>query len=642
MFGSNAVQAEIHPSWKANLGSSVQWQRVTTLGHVFVSCTDGLCSLDPTTGKVLWKNKRLKGLDQSRFKEIAQSPYFLVATAGGNPDTMLIDPKTDKKMFSSKQVGIDEIDTTIPLYRVGGILVAGKESGSRGTSAAMVDMVNGRTLWKMDGLDKIISVYEINKKEILLVSFFTIYRVQVPTGKVIWQAATSREAEQLNNWGAIGGLMKGLAENVAEGETFDIVFHMHPNKKVFYIGGQSEDNGRWSSGYYAYRVADGSRVWKNEVSFQGKLGKLIFKDRGFIAFPNDDGSSKINIYSYKDGKPGWGKKGRGIKITGGVQQVMDFKQAVLVISRKKDTSYVNLLDPNSGTLKWKKPIKTHGLIELAKKVPGGLLYVTDREINIIDINGGKTRLSKGVSTGRGLYQLASNAIYTWAPKEKAVYRLDLKSGRAGAVSKTKLKFKGGEKPVDFEIRADGYLVSSSQNMALFRKDGSLAYNSYFKAPTEPGLKRALLFAQGTRAALIGAVSAAGATAYTGAALATDENQVVERAIFTGAVYTYTQMAAAGTEVAVDSFKQAMARFKATQESRDFLFVLTWEKKTHYLAQVSKIDGKIKERIDLGRKKNVSYEVDDIASKIFYRVKPNEIACYKFAGPARMVTGKLSK
>ena len=79
-----------------------------------------------------------------------------------------------------------------------------------------------------------------------------------------------------------------------------------------------------------------------------------------------------------------------------------------------------------------------------------------------------------------------------------------------------------------------------------------------------------------------------------------------------------------------AFAAANARFKASTQTRDYMFMLIkTQKKNNGLAQIDKNEGKIKETINLGKDKKPSYDVDDVSGKVFYRATPKTIDCFKF-------------
>jgi hypothetical protein len=55
---------------------------------------------------------------------------------------------------------------------------------------------------------------------------------------------------------------------------------------------------------------------------------------------------------------------------------------------------LNVLDPATGLFKYEKPVKLKGDLVYSELVPKGLLFVTKREINILDVNTGTFSVAK--------------------------------------------------------------------------------------------------------------------------------------------------------------------------------------------------------------------------------------------------------
>lgn len=623
------------PAWKANLNGEINWQKVTSSGFLIVNSNKNLSAVNTEDGSILWENADFANIAEASFDEIPNSP-FVTITKGS--DISIIDPLNGKTLFNTKTAGYTSLSAKETLYKVGGFLVSGKKSGAKDNSATYIDLSTGKSLWTLDGIDKIVTINEISKSEIILVSLFTMYKIETATGNVVWKSATTPEVEQMNSMGKFGGLMKGLAQNMADKQGIDVYFRIHPDNSKFLIGSHtvSEDKSpsgavieKHSSSYHAYNVSDGKRLWGKEISFTGLIGEVIFTDKGVVILENNpNGSSKINLYNYSDAAGNWGKKQRGIKSKGGVLQAIKKGNSIFVVSGKKGDSYMNMLDIATGTFKWEKPVKTSGNITFMKDVPSGLLYIADNTINIIDLKDGAVKFDKGVTTNPGLYQFSGDILYTWSPKDNGIVSIDCAKGTKKQISNAKIKFGGKEAVTSLELINDGFLISSAQNIAFIKKDGSLGYHSFFEAPGESGLRKALLFAQAARAAMIATAASAHATTYGAVAVKSEDNSLGQTIGAVGAG-AYANLAQEGTEFALESMKKAFARFKATAQSRDFVFILKEADKGNHLAQVKKSDGQIKEFIDLGKEKKPSYQVDDVESKIYYKTSETEISCYQF-------------
>ena len=109
-----------------------------------------------------------------------------------------------------------------------------------------------------------------------------------------------------------------------------------------------------------------------------------------------------------------------------------------------------------------------------------------------------------------------------------------------------------------------------------------------------------------------------------------ETDTLGREITDGFSEGYTQLSEGYTGLAADYFRAARARFQASTDSRNFVFMMVrQENKRIGLAQVSKADGNIVGTIDLGRDKKPSYQVDDIGNVVFYQPDPRELLAFQF-------------
>lgn len=645
VFQSIAV---VTPKWTAELDKPIQWQKVTSLGYHIVYCSGILCGLDTETGNVKWTIENLNGLNLEGLEEIQNSPYIVATLAGNAPDIVIIDPVEGKKIFSSKKAGFISISQKLSLYKTGGILVTGKKTDNK-NAAAMIDMQTGKLLWELDKIDKLYKAYEIDNDDLLLVSLWSVYRIKVKTGSIVWKNANSKGAEKINNMGKIGSLLKKVTDKAASNVKMEVQFFLNPDKKSFILGIEQEGAStrttssgakitkstssgagpEYSNGYMAYSLADGSRLWDIENTYPGKIGKVVFNNTGVVILPNNGSSSLINCLKHEDGQPLWGKRGKGNKIKGGVIDAIAIEDGVMILTMKKDRTYLNILDKNNGVMKWEKEARIDGHLKIAQKVPAGLLVVTNEELNIFDVSSGAQKLDKNIAVEPGMYQVKNSKMYIWSNRENVLKGINLEKGTTKIFFSSKLKFEGKEKPTALELIPQGYLLKSSQNIALISIDGKLIYQSYFEAPKDPTILRALNMARAVTASLY-AANAAFATAALGSATAKTEEESLERAVGAGFTTVYSEIAKGYTSVAADSFKKANARYKATKQGKDFVFILTKEaRKNNQIVQVLKSTGEVKDAIDLGRERMPSYEVDDVTNTIFYKTSEKQIKCYKF-------------
>lgn len=624
--------AAVAPAWKASLDGEVLWHAVTSLGNVVVATKAALIGVDAESGSVVWKLGDLGGLSREGYQEIPQSP--LVKVTRGDGSLVIVEPFEGRIVFDSKKAGVKQITGEYMLYQAGALMLVTPEAAKH--KVVMVDMAGGSVLWDKGAMDKVVAVHELSADEFLLVTLFNIFRLKTHGGEEVWKTVTSKEVAQLQAMGgALAGLVKKMAENASAGANFEIRFYTAPSGEYFYIGSENEQKQQTSSGgtavsykntYQAFKLSDGSLVWPNAVECAGKFGQVAFTDKGMIVMTDNGSRSKIHLIDYRSGKTVWGKKGRGLTVKGGVKDFVWTKSGIVFMSGKYDDGYINILDPATGTLKFEDPVRTSGKIVRVEELPKGLLYVTEEEVNIVSLATGETLLEDEVETGPNLNAAKGKKLFVFSPDDDALFVIDRDAAVAKQFSREDVEFEGKESATGVEVRQKGVVVTSEQNIIMLKPDGSIAFQKYYPAPREPGLKRALLIAQGVRAAYIASVATVASTQFAVASKKADNEggKVMGAAVS----QAYGSLAQAGGAYAKKAFTQAAARFKATMQTRDFIMMLTEGDDGNLLAKVNKDTGEIAASINLGKDKAPKYEVDDVTGRVYYCPGGGELQCYQ--------------
>jgi len=637
VFLSTAIAgiAQVSSAWKKSFESEILWQQVTSLGNLIVCTRNNLLGLNTESGNVLWKNSQFGGIMPDQLQEVSNSPFVTVEK---NNSVILLEPFGGEVIFDSKKEGVGEIGSYFFLYRVNGILLSGKKAGSKDPIMLMVDMSTGDVLWNInEKFGRIIAATELSGSEILVVTLFNNYKIDVNSGNIAWKSATSAEASQVENMGAFGNLMKSMAEEMTKDMDININYYKHPVMDVFYLGSENENTSTMGSSttvtyentYNAYNISDGSLVWDQPIEMSGQMGQVAFDEGGLIILPNDGNRTKINMFDYNSKEGKWGKKGNGIAIKGGVYDYVDTDRGYLLVTTNGNNTFLNVLDAGPGTLTFDKPVKVDGYVVGTVSTPRGIFYITTEEVNILDPQTGDLFFAKSIPTRPELTAERDNFIYVFDTKENNVVAIDKNEASVKTLTTIPIKFNGKEDPARMELSDQGIFISSDQNIALVGYDGKIVYQNYFEAPKESGLKKALLYAQAVRAAYIGANAYYAAGVLQNAAPKVGEEDAVAGAVVQGFGKVYQELGDAAADYTVAAFKRANQRFKATAEGRDFLIILAQKDKTNALLKVSKITGKEEGFIDLGKDKEPVYSVDDITGQIFQKTASGEITSYKF-------------
>lgn len=635
---SNAQNVPV--TWKKDFTGAIKWQKVSALGNYLVGTNNALLYVDQATGKIIWSNPEFKNLNEGDVSQVGNSPLISV---NQGTTVHMIDPFSGESKFDSKRAGINEIKDQMIMYNSNAILVSGRTYNNKDI-LILSSLTNGETLWKLeDDFGRLITASDVASSEILIVTLYNNYKINTQSGELIWKNNTSDANEKLNKLGALGGLMKQAAANVAQDMDVNIQFYKNPFEPIFYIASEQEGRAKTSgfsssiSGggptyhttYTAFSLKDGNRIWKKDLDVNGKMGQLYFHEKGLVILPDDDLNTKINLYDYNTQEGLWGKKGKGIKIKGGVYDYLEIEKGLILISKKPNNkNYITFLDLNTGSLAFEDPIKIEGEVLFGEMTPSGLLYMTSSEVNVLNISSGKTLIDKEITTNPSLIDQNKDLLYAYDNSSSTIKTLDKKTGLVSKLGNA-INFEGKEFPSSISIRDNGILISSSQNLALVDYSGKTTFQIYLEAPREPGVIRALRYAQAVRAAYIGAVSYAGAAAYQSAANdISKENQAVG-AMVSGIGMAYEDLANQATDFAKKSWQMANERFKATKEADAYVVILSQVENTNYLMKVSKNTGKIESRIDLGKDREPSYTMDGVTGTVFYQTNTNEITSYKF-------------
>ncbi len=648
---SATAQEASASSWVVEFKQNVLWQRTTSFGILVVCTADGLHGVDPETGKILWSKAELANLPESGYQPVEGSPFVQVATAGDNPTVYVLEPFEGTLVFNSKEAGIDQVKEKHVLPKNLSILVQGISAGQDKPSLYMIDLATGKKLWQKDNEFGMLTAFkELGNNEFLLATLWSMYKINSKTGDVVWeQPLDPASAAQMEKMKALGSLLKDMAENSVKPGDVLADFYLMKGGKNFIIGFQAKQtktstgtDGKtvttitYKSGYNCVALETGQPVWAEGVEFEGKKGKIIFDDRGLIVCPDAGLNTMINMVDYSTGEKKWGKKGKGFKVKGGVIDYVNTKAGILLVLAKESSSgdanyMMNMLDADAGMLKFEKYAKLKGTIQRTELLDGGLFYVTDEEADILNIGTGETMFDKSIRTGKGQNTSTDDMIYVFSAKDKGLYAIDKKAMTKALITGDDIKFDGKEEPTEIEVREEGIVISSMQNIVMVDKaSGVIKFQKYYAAPDIPNIMKALNAAAAVRAAYIGVAAGITSAAVT-AVTAEHASNDVEREVGTAVAGAYGDLSAAGFSYAGKYMKAINQRFKATASSADFMFMMTEGdgRKDNRLIRVSKTTGEVVDYISLGKDKDPSYEVDNIENKIYYKKEANKIHGFKF-------------
>ena len=636
LFFPLIIFGQVEVKWNKQLTSNIRWQEVGSLGNLIVCSGETLMGINTETGDITWSKTEHANLAKGQYRELPNSPFF---TIDNNDAFYLIDQFSGDEVFNSAKAGIAEIKDYFLLYNSDAILVAGKNAGGDPVMLS-VKMSDGSLSWTMnEKFGRIIAANELGNDELLIVTLFNNYMLNASSGNIIWKEVNSKEAAQIDKLGGFGNLMKAAVENMASDMDIQLNYYSKPGGNVFYLGSQQErqssmtsssgePNINYTNNYMAYKISDGSLVWEKDLEVKGMLGHVTFMENGLLVLPDDGNRTKINLFDYQTKLGKWGKKGRGITIKGGVYDYLDSGSGILLVSRTSSNNFLNYLDPNAGVITFDKPVKVEGSVVGIVPLANSILYITTYSMNILDYNSGLLKWKKSIMTNPELTAEYNGKIYAYDKRSGIVKIIDKETEQVKDLSTTALDFQGKEAPRRLEVMEDGIFLHSDQNVAKIDFNGAIKFIEYYPAPRESGWKRALLYAEAARAAYISAESY-----YVAGSMANIEEDARKESQVTGELVSqigdaYGDLGDAAASYAVTALKQANSRMKATKAGRDFMFIMSKKDKDIVLLKVSKITGKIEGEIALGKDREPNYAVDDITGQVFYLLGDNELTSYQ--------------
>src|SRR5882762_1362710 len=662
------AQPKTPPAWSAKFKSAINWQRVHSLGYIIVSTNDGLYGINPSDGKIIWENKSFAALDPSMMQEV-EGTEFLAISYKMDPNSTIplqaiIEVAKGNVLFDSQKESIGVLSRhVLPLS--GRLLIIGvkqhQELKDMVATLFMYDISTGKQLWVNDNLfkpdapaakgflgklqtmgqqlgnlQKLTSEpLEADDQSVIITHPGYVMKLKSATGELVWknQIQTAKVARILFSPFKKGVIYVGTEVESATGSGFTTSSGSQPNQpKKFY-----------SNLYYAFDATSGKPLWKEPARENDMLNQVIMHEKGIIICPRSPQKPTINLVNYETGQTMWGNKGKGIKAQGSVVSYILTEKGILITTAydnawndKAEEYYLNVLDPSTGTMKYEKSVKLKGELVSTELLPLGLLFVTTREVNILDVNTGSLLWERSIESGASItgdkvrpFPTGSkgNRLYVYSPKESALFEVDKQAGTNKKMTTAKIQFEGKEFPRSIDVGEDGLVLASEQNVMKIGMDGAVKFSKYYAAPREPALVRALLAAQAVRAAYIGAAASMYSAAFSQAAQQTKDQGA--KAVDQGMSQAFGQLGQAGFAYSSQAMKQFSARYKASQNTPNFVMMMTkQEKKGNQLVQVSKANGEVLSAIDIKNDKEPEYDVDPIYNYVYYRPNPAEIVCYK--------------
>ncbi len=622
--------------WTLKTKQDIRWQQVTPAGTLLISTDGALIGVDIERGQPVWEKPELAGVSPDSVRAVDGSILMEAATRGL---LQIFDPVTGTAVFDSRQLNLAEIITRRVLPQSGTILIHGRRT-SGPPVIALYDLVTGNQRWsseklfeqtegKKKGLGGLVqglvrSVSERTELEVLQAgpevivvhTLMGLRALDARTGEVRWTASLP------------------MARSGAVPHYVRLYPSLDKTNRIYVS---------YDERLMPYSLADGQPMWQKPATVNGRIRDIVQHPAGIIMLPEGQPEGQgtgnrtvingvvqtgLNIARYEDGSTIASKP---LKMRGAVMEAMTAGDAAVLAVDAESKTFVNVLDVAAGTVRLKKDVKIKGRLSYAELTPVGLLYVSrsdataNGEVNIIDLDGGKPRFKDAIESKNLLHAFDSRSMYVFADHQ--LYAVDRQEGTYKTLG-GEIKLEGGENPVAMEIRSEGIVLMSSQNLVVVGRDGQVKQRVYHPAPQLGGLLRALHAVNAVRAGLRGAAASAYGDAFAQASRRAADPMAQK--ITSELATAFTQGGAQLQGYSRQSAALATKRFKASLSVPGSVFMLTkaTEGKGNVLLQIDKDSAQPRARVELGKEKEPVYAVDDIAGMLFLRSGPGTLVGYR--------------
>ncbi|MCY7409601.1 MAG: PQQ-like beta-propeller repeat protein [Chitinophagales bacterium] len=614
-ISTTQIFAQQTPVWKIAIGENIQWERITPLGIVVVAGSSGLYGIDPAKGEIAWKqiSPVLSNLPEDNYEVIANTPYVAIVGKGNLPQQVILNSLTGKIVCNSKDAGINGVVSRYILYETGNILIYGVTGGYQPV-VAVFDIATGQIKWQKSNLfgkgllgEKIQGKpLEDGKDAIIVATNGGVYKVNTGTGEIIWK----QPAPKISNMSASKTEVQLLRS-------------VRPDEFYFL-------NNTYAM---SYKLSDGTQRWKSVAKQSGLVDKIIFDPEGLIIASRIDSLNnivkpKISMFDYETGVEKWEK---GAKLNGTVKAYCYSKKGLVIAMESQGGNYsINIVNLSTGEFMLDKALKVKGTLEEIRMTDKGVLYLTTNEINILSITTGDPVFPKSIKasgTESVLRVEDDKNIYAYSTSDNSLYKVNANAGTMAAIA-TGIKFDGNETPQLFEIRENGLVLSSNQNITHFDFSGKQIYHSYYPAPSISNFAKAVYGISAVLHSYDAMRYGAASAAFTGAAV--NETDPGYRAMYAGFGDLCNQVSAASMSAATAEMAMITKRYNASASADNFMFMNTKLDKGEWgLVKINKTTGAKDDQISFGKDKDPQYEIDDVSSLLFYRSNSSEVTCYKF-------------
>lgn len=588
----NAQKAQA-PNFTYNFDGKIDFMKLTDSGVLLVANGDGFAGVKPGQDKLHFSFSDYGKVKQEELEFIPLSPYVVVSQGGLlSSKKSVFDFVAGKKLFATEDNGWKMTYTCNILLPQNKLVVSGQRKAAEkyAMGVAVYDLVTGKEekLFILKGATVLTGKPLMVGNGLIVPTSKSLMHIDTKSGTITWEAKVDNITWMTAD--ATGKEIYAFEEKTS-GDT-----------KIHKISNS------------------GQILWKDEQKVKGKVSNFQILPQGLAVVSDvaDTGSnsvfaataeSKIGFMSAANGEDLWDK---APKTKGYVQHFFVMDDGILFGIREGGINKISF----DGKTLFKKPLKTGAYIYTMAMTPKGMIYITHSDADIINLTTGESIWNKPIK-----YKNAKSVCSSYDEKNKRylistgeeMLAIDESSGNISNLAN--YKFEEKEVPTSLQVRNDGLLLTSDQNIMMLNFDGSKKFHEYYKSPGKSAF---------------GAIMA-GALAVTSMAVAT--SAAYEAGMNKNSIGQYNDRGRQAkivqdgfSDIASASFTEMGKRFKASAATENAQFILTKLDDGVGVVKIDKDSGKKQKEIILKDKKP-EYVVDEIAGILYYRANDKSIYGY---------------
>ena len=427
-----------------------------------------------------------------------------------------------------------------------------------------------------------------------------------PDGKTI---AFTTAKDSLKVYSTTSGRLVKTIPGVSSRITFS------KDSKTIYdlVAARDKDNSAQADGRMvrAIDIATGNINWP-KTKLDDPIANVLFDDNGVLV-ATDDKKSELFLFDYATGSPKWSEP---LKIAGRISSIkLTGTKLAVGASKQNGRNIVSVVDITTGKSLTASPLKVDGYILDLRLIDNvGLLYRTNQECNVLDLNTGKEQWSKSIKYSSGGLGL-DKGDFTYFIGDNSIYEVNNKNGDHKEFANKKF----GKEEIfrTIELMDQGIIVSSDQNVAMFNYAGSIVYHAYHPAP---GIST------------FGKIMNIAAMGVSMAASASEGYQAGASGYGTSSYKSGMERADRWSNVASAAMSDLSKRFSASANAKNYKLVLTKVTTSDDsgvgLVRINKLTGKVDGKVVLDDKKP-DYLFDEIENMLFYKDGNKKLVAYNF-------------